>query len=126
MAKAGKEAKVMVGASTMGGSSTWGFTPGTRTIDVTAHQDDYEQMLILFRNGAGQITAFYDDTDTAQDACIDAWVAETTVTLKLYLDATRFWTFDAYIESMPFSAPIAGAVVVVFNFRSSGAITKPA
>lgn len=126
MAKPGKTGKVVVGAATMGGSSVWGFNPGVTSVDVTAHLDDYEKILILFKNGAGSITAYYSDTDAAQDACIDAWEGKTTVGLKLYLDATKYWSFDAYIESMNFSTPVAGAVVVVFNFRSDGVITKPA
>jgi len=125
MAKAGKEAKVKVGSDDMGGSSTWGFTPGTTSIDITAHQDGYEQILMLFKNGAGSITAFYDDADAAQQAMITAWSILMTVTLKLYLDDTKFWSFDAYVENMAFAAPVSGAVTVTFNFRSSGVITKP-
>ncbi|MBU0847145.1 hypothetical protein KKH23_08135, partial [Patescibacteria group bacterium] len=119
MAKAGKEAKVKVGSDDMGGSSTWGFTPGTTSIDITAHQDGYEQILMLFKNGAGSITAFYDDTDAAQKAMIDAWDSIITVELNLYLDDVNYLSFNAYVMDMGFSTPVGGAVTVTFNFRAS-------
>ena len=119
MAKAGKGTKIKVGSDDMGGSSTWGFTPGTTSIDITAHQDGYEQILMLFKNGAGSITAFYDDTDAAQKAMIDAWDSIITVELNLYLDDVNYLSFNAYVMDMGFSTPVGGAVTVTFNFRAS-------
>lgn len=121
----GKDSKVMIGANVIASISSVSFSPTAEINKVTALQDSAQKVIPGTLNFSGSVTCKLDTADTnGQVALINAFINGTSVALKIYTDATHYWSGNGYIKSMPHK--IAGGKTVTeveFQYESDGTWT---
>ena len=126
MAIAGKEGSITVtGATPCASIKTWKLDTETDVLDTTALGDDWKNF-IMGLNGwtASAEGDWLVTTDTGgQISLHDAFFASTLLTLKLYVDATHYYTGTAYLTKMPVETPVGETVTISFEFQGTGAVT---
>src|SRR6266705_532367 len=99
-ALAGKAGKVVVAAATVAEIDEWNYTPTTDLIDKTPFLATSKTHIAGLNDGTGSFKGRHDMTDTnGQVALRNAQLAGTQVTLKLYVDATHFYTIPALLKA---------------------------
>jgi hypothetical protein len=75
------------------------------------------------RTASGSIACNWDETDVnVQNALLADAVGGTTVTLLLYVNATKYFSVPSYI-TLGADVNIRGVVMRTFNFRSTGTVS---
>lgn len=121
----GKDGKVLVGASTGVSIVAWGMSNlGPALHDASPLQDTWETLQGGGKRAAsGSITCNWDEADAnVQNALLADAVAGTTVTLLLYVNATKYFSVPAYI-TLGADVNARGVVMRTFNFRSTGTVS---
>ncbi len=120
-ALAGKFGKVVIAAATVAELDEWNLTPATDIFDKTPFLATSKTHLAGLNDSTGSFKGRHDMTDTnGQVALHNAMLAGTQVTLKLYVDATHFYTVPALIKAKPIKAAVTGLVDVQFDFQGDG------
>lgn len=123
-ALAGKAGKVVVGAATVAEIDSWEYTPTMDLIDKTPFLATSKSHIAGLNDGSGSFKGRHDMTDTnGQLALRNAQLAGTQVTLKLYVDATHFYTVPAMLKQHPIKADVASTVDIQFDFQQDGDAT---
>ncbi len=122
-ATAGKSGKVMIGANTVALLDDWKFDGDRKLIPVTSFGDDWEKFVAGLASATGTANGKCDMSDiNGQLAMHNAWLNGTTVALKLYIDATHYWSGTAWINKVSPSASISDKSAISFSFTFDGAI----
>lgn len=118
----GKDAKVMIGTAQVAQADTWSLdTPATLLETTNFGSAGWKEYIAGLKEWNGSFECNFDPTDTTgQVALRTAWQNGTTVSLKLYVNATNYYSGNALIENMPVSSPVGEKVRVTVNFRGSG------
>lgn len=120
----GKSGRVTIGGSEMA-ALQYDFTDETDLEDITYTQSTGATAQILipgYEKASGSIS-FVFDTNNLPAVTMKAG---TLMTLVLYPEGTKAYSFQAYSGSFRFSSgPQAGAVKCTTSFRSTGPITQP-
>ena len=128
MAKlAGKLASVDIAGSEIVGFSSWSLNTSADAIDTTGFTNDGVKEFIAgctSWNGSIEGSA----ADQAADLFIGAGGLRpgATITVKLFINATKFYTGSAIVTSMNPSTDVNDAVKWSVNFQGTGALTYPA
>ena len=125
MAIAGKSGKLGMGANTVVDVSSWSMDLGADTLDVTALGDDWKKFIAGLKEWSASAEGFYSvHTDTAgQKALQDAYLGSTEVSLKLYVNATNYYSGSAYISGLSVEDPVDDTVSISFEFQGTGPLT---
>ena len=128
MAVAGKNGKVVIGASTtekVVGIKNWSLELSLETLETTALGDDWKNYITGLKEWTASSEGDYNvPTDTAgQKALQDAFLNGTIVKVKLYVDATNYYTGEAYISSLSIEDPVDDVVTISIEFTGSGALS---
>jgi len=120
MAIAGKSGKLGIGANTV-----VDINLGVDALDVTALGDDWKKFLAGLKEWSASAEGFYSvHTDTlGQKALQDAYLASTEVSLKLFVNATNFYSGSAFISGLSVEDPVDDTVSISFEFQGTGALT---
>lgn len=120
-ALAGDNAKVVIGSAEPVLLNNWEVTPGAKDLDTTSFGDGWETNIMGLKNWTAKVMGHFDYSDTTgQKALVDAFIAGTSVTLKLYTDSTKYCSGSAFVTSLPIKAPVDGLVDVEIDFKGSG------
>jgi predicted secreted protein len=125
MAIAGKSGKLGLGASAVMDISSWSLELGADTLDVTALGDDWKKFIAGLKEWSASAEGFYSvHTDaTGQKALQDAYLNSTEVSLKLFVNATNYYSGSAYISGMSVEDPVDDTVSISFEFQGTGALS---
>ena len=128
MAIAGKNGKVVVGASAskkVVGIKNWSLELSLDTLETTALGDDWKNYITGLKEWSASSEGDYEvpvDTE-GQKALQDAFLNGTTVTVKLYVDGTNYYQGEAYINSLSIEDPVDDVVSISIEFTGTGALT---
>ena len=122
MAIAGKSGKLGLGASTVVDISSWSLDLGVDTLDVTALGDDWKKFITGLKEWSASAEGFYSvHTDaTGQKALQDAYLNSTEIAMKLYVNATNYYSGNAYISGLSVEDPVDDTVSISFEFQGTG------
>lgn len=125
-ALSGHQGSVMIGANSVADIDQWDVDLEIDTHDVTNFESDGNKEYISGCKGwSGSFSgnwAVADDTN-GQAALQSALLAGTSVSLKLYVDATHYYSGSALLSNMSVGTPVQDKVTVSFSFQGTGAIT---
>ena len=118
MATSGKAGYVST-ATAVSGIKSW-------TLDYTVDPLDVTD----FASGGGKeyimgVYGWNGSFEGYKDGVPQTLATTTAVTLKLYEDATYFWTGSAYITGVHASTAFDGIVSYSYDYQGTGALTVP-
>lgn len=128
MAVAGKNGKVVIGSSgskKVVGIKNWSLELSLDTLETTALGDDWKNYITGLKEWSASSEGDYEvpvDTD-GQAALQEAFLNGTTVTVKLYVDGTNYYTGEAYINSLSIEDPVDDVVSISIEFTGTGELT---
>ncbi|NTW70678.1 MAG: hypothetical protein HGA49_00335 [Eubacteriaceae bacterium] len=122
MAIAGKSGKLGLGANTVVDVSSWSLELGADTVDVTALGDEWKKFIAGLKEWSASAEGFYSvHTDvTGQKALQDAYLNCSEVALKMYVNATNYYSGGAYISGLSVEDPVDDTVSISFEFQGTG------
>ena len=125
MALAGKSGKVMIGTSNVAEIKSWSLDTSVDMLDDTVLGDSWKTFIAgLAEWGAKAEGVFAIDTDTnGQTALQTAYLTGASVTLKLYVSPTKFYSGTAYISSLSVEDTVEDIVSVSLEFQGSGQLS---
>ncbi len=127
MAIAGKNGKVIIedGTSKVVGIKSWSLELSLDTLEITALGDDWKNYIAGLKEWSASSEGDYEvTTDTAgQEALQTAYLAGTTVVVKLYVDSNSYYTGSAFINSLSIEDPVDDVVTISIEFTGNGALT---
>lgn len=127
MAIAGKNGKVIIGTGTskVVGIKSWSLELSLDTLEITALGDEWKNYIAGLKEWSASSEGDYEVTSdtTGQDALQTAYLAGSTVTVKLYVDSSNYYTGTAYINSLSIEDPVDDVVTISIEFTGTGALT---
>ena len=122
---AGKGGSARLGANTIAEVTSWSLDVSTDMLDSTSLGDDWREFIAGLNGATGSVEVKWDVvTDTnGQTALQTAMLNNTTVTLDLYVNATKYYTGSAYISSLSIEDPVEDLVTATFEVQFTGAVT---
>ena len=124
MALAGKSGKLEIGTSVVSEINNWSLDIGTDTLEVTALGDDWKEFIAGLKEWSASSEGTFNipADNTGQKAVQDAFLNGDMVTVKLYVNATNYYSGSAYISSLNVEDPVDDAVTISFEFQGTGAL----
>ena len=123
-ALAGLSGSVKIGSNTVAEVAEWSLDVGLDTADVSAFGDSWKRYVAGLRSWSGSFTGRWDMTDTNGQAALQTAILNgTTVALRLYVDATKYYSGTAFITGSSPSATVSGTVDVDFSFTGTGSLS---
>ncbi len=127
MAIAGKNGKVIIGTGTtkVVGIKNWSLELSLETLETTALGDDWKNYISGLKEWTASAEGDFEVTTdtTGQKLLSDAYLAGTTVEVKLFVDATNYYTGTAYINSLSIEDPVDDVVTISIEFTGNGALS---
>jgi len=120
----GKDGKVMIGATTLADITFWTLnTASNNPAYASSATAGHKKRVAGVKDGGGTIQGKLD----VADAVTDDFDEGDAVTLLLHLDATRFYSVPAIIDSIQLEVDIDSGEVVGWTaeYSTDGAWTKP-
>jgi predicted secreted protein len=122
---AGSEGKVFVGSSQVAEVKSWSMEITSDTVDASIIGTEWRKNQATIKSWSGSFDAFWDETDTTGQGAL---AVGGTVTLNLYPEGddtgATYWSGDAIITSISYSAAFDGIVEATFSFTGTGALTE--
>ncbi|MEZ5690492.1 MAG: hypothetical protein R3D71_02365 [Rickettsiales bacterium] len=122
---AGSEGKVFVGSSQVAEVKSWSMEITSDTVDASIIGTQWRKNQATIKSWSGSFDAFWDETDTTGQGALSVGG---TVTLNLYPEGddtgATYWSGDAIITSISYSAAFDGIVEATFSFTGTGALTE--
>lgn len=114
----------MVGAAQVAEVKNWSVEPGADMLDTTTQGSDWKTFIAGLKEWSGSIEGNWTvNTDTnGQKALQDAYLNGTSVSLKLYVNATNYYSGTAFIKNLSVEDSVEDLVNVSFEFQGSGAL----
>ncbi len=120
----GKAGSVVVGSDTLALIKNWSLDESNDLLETTNFGSSGTKEFIAGLYGAsGSAEGLSDQSGTAQAALRTALTGGTSVSLKLYVDSTHYYSGTAFLSGISTSAAVEDVVGVSFNFTFSGAVS---
>lgn len=128
MAVAGKNGKVIIGESgnqKVAAIKNWSLELSLETLETTALGDDWKNYITGLKEWTASSEGDYEvPTDTQGQAALqEAYLAGTTVTVKLYVDNSNYYQGTAYIGSLSIEDPVDDVVSISLELTGTGELT---
>ena len=128
MAVAGKNGKVIIGESgnqKVAAIKNWSLELSLETLETTALGDDWKNYITGLKEWTASSEGDYEvPTDTQGQAALqEAYLAGTTVTVKLYVDGTNYYQGTAYISSVSIEDPVDDVVSISLELTGTGELS---
>ena len=125
---AGKNGKVVIGGNTdatVVAIKSWSLELSIDTLETTALGDSWKKNIPGLKEWSASSEGDYSVTSdtTGQKALQDAYLAGTSVTLKLYVDDTNYYTGTAYINSLSIEDPVDDLVSISIEFTGNDSLS---
>jgi predicted secreted protein len=127
MAYAGQHGKVMLDTTVVADVTSWTANVAAGTYDASAMgTGGWRKYATGLKEWSGSVSANSNlAVDGGQDEVQTTLYENTTVALKLYLDATHYLTGNALITSIDYETPSDGLVTFSFDFQGDGELEGP-
>ena len=124
MAVAGKNGKVIIGESgnqKVAAIKNWSL----ETLETTALGDDWKNYITGLKEWTASSEGDYEvPTDTQGQAALqEAYLAGTTVIVKLYVDNANYYQGTAYISSLSIEDPVDDVVSISLELTGTGELS---
>lgn len=128
MAVAGKNGKVIIGESgnqKVAAIKNWSLELSLETLETTALGDDWKNYITGLKEWTASSEGDYEvPTDTQGQAALqDAYLAGTTVIVKLYVDGTNYYQGTAYISSLSIEDSVDDVVSISLELTGTGELS---
>lgn len=128
MAVAGKNGKIVIqedNTKTVAAIKNWSLELSLETLETTALGDDWKKYITGLKEWSASAEGNYEvpTDDEGQAALQSAYMNGTTVTVKLYVDATSYYEGTAYISSLSIEDPVDDLVTISLDFTGNGALS---
>lgn len=124
MAISGKDGKVAIGANTVVDIGEWSLDLDSDLQETTAFGDQWKRRVAGVKDATGSFSGRWNvAAANQQEALQNAFLNSTTVALRLYVDAVKYYSCTAFIKGMSPSAAVDGVVEQEFTFEADGAVT---
>lgn len=120
---AGNAGSAKIGTSIILELSEWSADIERAIEDDTEFGDTWEASVATIGKGGGSLKGRWGADGTQQGALQTAVLNGTTVALRLYVNASNYYSGTAYITKLGPSATVKGLVEVEFSFQFTGAVT---
>lgn len=125
MAIAGRKGKVEIGENKLISEiKNWSLDIGSETIETSCFGVEWKQFIAGIMEWSASAEGMFNvqnDTD-GQAALQTAFLNGETVTLKLYVNSTVYYTGTAIITSLSIEDDVTDAVTISFEFQGTGAL----
>lgn len=120
----GYAGKVSIGANQVAELKNWKVDLSADMADTTSFSTTgWKGILPGLKEWSGSAEGNFDMTDTnGQLALQNALINGTSLALKLYVDATHYYSGNAYIKKIAPEAAVDGVVSIAFDFQGNGAL----
>ena len=121
----GIDGKVQIGSDTILSITEWSLDIKQSVQDVTAFGDTWEQKIKGLLGASGSLEGICDTGDTTGQFLLfnTTMLTTVTVTLKLYVTSTKYYTATAYIDGIKIGNKVDGVAEVEFSFVVDGSIS---
>ena len=103
---------------------SWELPLNNDLADITTFGDAWKDYLPTLNGADPKIEGFWDMTDTnGQLALQNAYLNSTSVTLRLYVNTSNYYSGTAYIKSLNVKAAVDGVIEFSADLSFSGAIS---
>lgn len=125
MALAGKNGSLRIGTETVTRIQNWSLDLNLDTYETTALGDDWKEFISGLKEWSASAEGKWNIVNDAagQKALQDAYLAGNSVTLRLYVNATKYYEGTAFISSLGMEDPVDDVVSISMEFQGSGALT---
>lgn len=128
MAVAGKNGKVIIGESgnqKVAAIKNWSLELSLETLETTALGDDWKNYITGLKEWTASSEGDYEvPTDTQGQAALqEAYLAGTTVIVKLYVDNANYYQVTAYISSLSIEDPVDDVVSISLELTGTGELS---
>jgi predicted secreted protein len=122
---AGKGGSARLGVNTIAEVTSWSMDIATDMLDSSSLGDSWREFVAGLNGATGSVEVNWDVVTDAngQAALQTAVLAGTTVTLDLYVNATKYYSGTAYVSNFNVSDPVDDLVTATFDAQFSGAVT---
>lgn len=103
----------------------WTLNWSNELADVTVFGNDSRRRISGLSDCSGTVKGPVDTSQLLHSGSL-AYVPGDSTTIKLYINATQYYQFDALIETFDVSAPVDGIVEISCTFQGNGDVTPPA
>lgn len=120
----GKDGKIEIDSTQLADITSWTLnTTSNNAAYASSSTSGYKKRVPGVKDGSGSVQGKLDISDPITDDFEEG----SAVTLKLYIDATRFYSVPAVIDSLAIDVDIDNGDVVPFtaNYSTDGAWSKP-
>nr|DAX19269.1 MAG TPA: major tail protein [Caudoviricetes sp.] len=128
MAVAGKNGKVIIGESgnqKVAAIKNWSLELSLETLETTALGDEWKNYITGLKEWTASSEGDYEvPTDTQGQAALqEAYLAGTTVIVKLYVDNANYYQGTAYISSLSIEDPVDDVVSISLELTGTGELS---
>ena len=120
----GLSGSVKIGATSVASIDSWRVDINRDVADATNFgSNGWKESIAGLKGWGGSLSGSFDMGDTnGQLALQNALLNGTTVALKLYVDATHYYSGNAYITKIGADTPVSDKVKASFDFQGTGAL----
>jgi predicted secreted protein len=123
-AAAGKAGLVKIGTDTVANINNWSLDSSLDVLDTTEFGDSFKNYIAGLKDWKATVEGYWDcAADTVgQTALQTAFLAGSSVTLKLYVNATNYYSGTAFITGFSPEAAVDDVVNISLEFQGSGVL----
>lgn len=119
----GSDCQVSVGSAKVDLIGDYSLDFGPAMLDISQFGNDWKDFLAGVREWSGSFNGSLNMTDTnGQTALVTAGLNGTSVTLKLYVSATNYFSGTAFVSKISVKSSIGGKADVSFSYTGSGTL----
>ena len=112
------------GTTLVGGISEWSIDISMSPVEDTEFGQTFDTFVPSVRNYTGSFSGNHPNSDAAFTNLQNAMIGGSAVSLRLYINATKYWNVGtAYITGQSSGVSAKGKGEGSFNFQGSGALT---
>lgn len=120
----GKDGKVTDGTNTLAEISEWSLDVEADVMEVTKFGDQWRVKIVGLKDWSGSFAGRWDMTDTnGQLAFQNAILGGTTKTVRLYVNASQYYSGTAIIEGLSVESAVDSTVDTDWSFQGTGALS---
>jgi hypothetical protein len=124
MAISGKGGKAQIGSTDISEITKWSFNPtSNNSAWASSDTSGYKKRVAGVKDGSGSIEGVFDE----EDEIYLTFEPGDSITLKLYIDASKYYSVPSLIDSFSIEVDLNDGEVVGWSadFSINGAWTKP-
>jgi predicted secreted protein len=102
---------------------SWSLDASADMLDDTALGDSWKSNIVGLKEWSASIEVSWDMSDTAQLAVQNAYLNGNTVAVKLYTNATNYYSGTANVSSLSVEDPVDDLVTATLEVQGSGVLS---